>query len=186
MSTACVLYPRPEVLPRLWATAEALDVHRRKGPHALRLVQPMLAEAAKPAVQEHTRSVRAMPEPELAFYRKYTEAMLVRYMRLSTEAGRVPSLLGREMFQGNVTHCRTYGIDDVVIFVHDVESCLSVLTPGQRALVRRIALQGYTTVEASAMLGISLRTVISRYWGAVDRLTALFVERKILEVAAQA
>jgi hypothetical protein len=126
-----------------------------------------------------------MPEPELAFYRKYTEALLVRYMRLSTEAGRVPSLMGRELFQGNVTHCKTHGFDDVVNFVHDVETCLSVLSPGQRALVRRISLQGYTTVEASAMLGIGLRTVNRHYATALDRLTGMFVERRMLEAAAR-
>lgn len=39
----------------------------------------------------------------MAFYRKYTEAMLQRYVRMSMEAGKVPSLLGQEMFHGNVT-----------------------------------------------------------------------------------
>ncbi len=45
-------------------------------------------------------------EPEMAFYRKYTEAMLQRYVRMSMEAGRVPSLLGQEMFRGRVTSYR--------------------------------------------------------------------------------
>ena len=60
----------------------------------------------------------------MAFYRKYTEGLLRRYVRLSMEAGRAPSLLGREMFRGNVTNYSVQGFDDVVIFVHDVESCV--------------------------------------------------------------
>jgi hypothetical protein len=33
---------------------------------------------------------------------------------------RAPSLLGREMFRGNVTNYSVQGFDDVVIFVHGV------------------------------------------------------------------
>lgn len=63
-------------------------------------------------------------EPHMAFYRKYTEAMLRRYMRMSMEAGKVPSLLGQEMFHGNVTSYRVESFEDVVIFLHDVGKCL--------------------------------------------------------------
>jgi hypothetical protein len=65
------------------------------------------------------KSQSSMPQqpvpPEMAFYRKYTEGMLRRYLRLSMEAGKVPSLLGQEMFRGNVTSCRVDGFDDVVM-----------------------------------------------------------------------
>ena len=54
-------------------------------------------------------------EPQMAFYRKYTEAMLRRYMRMSMEAGKVPSLLGQEMFHGHVTSYRVESFEDVVI-----------------------------------------------------------------------
>jgi predicted DNA-binding protein (UPF0251 family) len=119
--------------------------------------------------------------PELAFYRKYTEALLRRYMRLSLEAGRAPSLLGREMFRGRVTHYRVQGFDDVVIFVHDVESCLKLLDAEQNHLIRRIALQEYTQTETAAMLRIPVRTLVRRYESALDRLTRLFLERRLLE-----
>ena len=84
----------------------------------------------------------ARPAEELAFYRKYTEGMLRRYLRLSMEAGRVPSFLGRPMFRGGrVTSYRIRGFDDAVIFVHDVERCLSRLRPRERGLIERIALK---------------------------------------------
>ncbi len=119
--------------------------------------------------------------PELAFYRKYTEGMLRRYMRLSMEAGRAPSLLGREMFRGKVTNYRVHGFDDVVIFVHDVDRCMAKLDEEQQHLIRRIALQEYTQGETATILGLSLRTVVRRYAEALDRLTGIFLERRLLE-----
>lgn len=127
--------------------------------------------------QEDGRSLA----PELAFYRKYTEGMLRRYLRLSMETGRVPSLLGREMFRGHVTSYRVHGFDDVVIFVHDVERCLTKLNETQRTLIERIALQEYTQGETARMMGVSLRTVVRRYAAAVDLLTAIFLETGLLE-----
>jgi DNA-directed RNA polymerase specialized sigma24 family protein len=68
-----------------------------------------------------------------------------------------------------------------VIFVEDVAKCLTQLDPGQRHLVRRISLEGYTQGETAAMLGIPMRTVVRRYADATDRLTRLFLERKLLK-----
>jgi Sigma-70, region 4 len=138
------------------------------------------------AVQEEMRAVvetvtQQQAAPELAFYRKYTEGMLRRYMRLSMEAGRAPSLLGREMFRGKVTNYRVHGFDDVVIFVHDVETCLAKLEEGQQYLIKRIALQEYTYVETAGMMGLCMKTVIRRYARALDELTEIFLERKLLE-----
>ena len=138
------------------------------------------------AVQEEMRAVvetvtQQQAAPELAFYRKYTEAMLRRYMRLSMEAGRAPSLLGREMFRGKVTNYRVHGFDDVVIFVHDVEKCLAKLDEGQQYLIRRIALQEYTQGETAGMMGVGLRTIVRRYAEALDLLTKIFLERNLLE-----
>lgn len=59
------------------------------------------------------------PEPQMAFYRKYTEAILRRYVRMSLEAGKVPSLLGREMFRAKITNYRVESFEDVV---NDLES----------------------------------------------------------------
>ncbi len=122
---------------------------------------------------ERVHEERKAIVPELAFYRKYTEGMLRRYLRLSMEKGRVPSLLGREMFRGHVTSYRVHGFDDVVIFVHDVERCLTKLTEMQRMLIERIALQEYTQGEAARLTGMSLRTLVRRYAEAVDKLGSI-------------
>ncbi|NYF78559.1 sigma-70 family RNA polymerase sigma factor [Granulicella arctica] len=147
------------ILPRLWACES--------------LPKPV-AKPKKPAVQEPVA-------PRLAFYRKYTEAMLRRYMRFSMEAGRVPSMLGKEMFRGKVTSYRVHSFEDVVIFVHDVEKCMARLSWMQQLLITRIAVQEYTQQETAEILELSLRTVIRRYNKSIDRLTAILLEVKMLE-----
>ena len=145
------------VLPFLWATAQEKF------------------EAATPVATP--RRV----EPEMAFYRKYTEAMLRRYVRMSMEAGKVSSLLGQELFRGNVTSCRVESFDDVVIFKHDVERCLERLDPEQQDLISRMAIQEFTVGETAALLSIPPRTVIRRYARALDRLTRIFLAVKLLK-----
>lgn len=121
------------------------------------------------------------PAVELAFYRKYTEAMLRRYLRISIQAGRVPSLLGRELFRGNVTSYRVHSFEDGVIFCFDVEKRLGRLTVMNQQLIKRIGLQEYTQGEAAGMLGLSLRNCIRQYGYALDQLTEMFLEAGMLE-----
>ncbi len=173
------------------STAQTFAPGRRKAPHSLRLVQARALEPAAqpvpapdrqpaPQRQQAPRALPVKPQPQLAFYRKYTEAMLRRYLKLSLEAGRVPSLIGQDMFRGRVSHCSVTGFDDVVIFVEDINRCLATLDAGQRYLVRKIAIEGYRMGETAAMKGISLRTVLTRYTAAIDKLSQLFLERKLL------
>jgi hypothetical protein len=140
---------------------------------AKRAAQPQ-KRAEKPAVVE--------PSAELAFYRKYTEGMLRRYVYRSMEIGRVPSLLGNFSFRGKSSNRKGYTFEDSVIFVHDVERCLMRLNAVERQLICRIALQEYTLAEAAELTGMSMRTVWRRYTEALDRLTEVFLRLKLLEV----
>ena len=146
------------VLPRVWAVAEA-----------------GVAEQPEPKRQE------AAPRFEVAFYRKYTEAMLRRYLKLSMESGRVPSLLGRELFRGHVTSYKVRSFEDVVIFCHDVERCLQGLSVREKELVKRVALQEYSQAEAAAALGISVRTCVLQYRRTLDQLTNEFLRVGMLD-----
>jgi hypothetical protein len=123
------------------------------------------------------------PEPNLAFYRKYTHALLRRYVRMSLEAGRVPSMLGQEMFRAKVTSYRVESFEDVVIFLHDVEHCLEQLGPQQQNLICHIALEEYTVLETAAMLRLDPQTIARRYAHSLDCLTAIFLSVRILEPA---
>lgn len=146
------------------------------------VVLPVIWATAQEEVSPETnQEVQISVAPELAFYRKYTEALLRRYIKLSMESGRAPSLLGREMFRGKVTQYRVRCFDDVVIFVHDVDRCLKLLDAEQTLLIRRIALQEYTQSETAEMLRLPVRSLLRRYEHALDVLTKLFLERRLLE-----
>ena len=122
------------------------------------------------------------PKPELAFYRKYTEAMLRRYMRLSMSVGRMPALLGHDAFRGKMSTYRVTSFEDSVIFVYDIEKCLKRLDGFSQELIRRIALQEYTQGEAAGLLRVSLRTIVRRYGEAIDSLTQIFIEYRLLDI----
>jgi hypothetical protein len=118
---------------------------------------------------------------ELAFYRRYTEAMLRRYVRLSISVGRVPSLLGRELFRGNVSSYRMTNFEDVVVFCFDMERLLGRMRGMDQQLIKRIGMQEYPQGEVASMLRISLRNCIRNYNYAIDRLTEMLLEAKLLE-----
>jgi predicted DNA-binding protein (UPF0251 family) len=171
------------VLPRVWAVGVVLPVPEEKQKQILRCAQDDKGTGGRDDKAERGQDDKAVGSRavEVAFYRKYTEAMLRRYVKLSMEAGRVPSLLGREMFRGQVTHYRVHSFEDVVIFCHDVEKCVRVLTQREQDVLRRVAMQEYTQAEAAAVLGVSLRTVVVWYGRALDTLTKLFLEHRLLE-----
>jgi Sigma-70, region 4 len=141
-------------------------------------------QAKKAAQTEEQAEKPATPQApvEMAFYRKYTEGMLRRYMYRSMEIGRVPSLLGDFSFRGRSSNRKAYTFEDSVIFVYDVERCLARLNRLERELVGRIALQEYTLAETAALTGMSVRTVVRRYSEALDRLTQVFLRLELLQV----
>lgn len=146
------------VLPNVWATGAPEYV-----PAA-----PMIPPQPAPVV------------PEIAFYRKYTEGLLRRYLRCSMESGKVPSLLGREMFRAKVSSYRMSSFEDIIIFICDVERCIERLDPEQQQLIARIALQQYTVCETADLLGMRPKAVIRKYGQAVDRLTRIFLSVEML------
>ncbi len=186
MSAAFVIRPHSLVLATVQASealSQAKPAWRGKAPLMLVQACPRESDAAEQVQLPQALSLPAKPGDHVGyqFYRKYTEGMLRRYGKLSMESGRVPSMLGQEMFRGKVTNYKVHGFDDVVIFVHDVERCLKGMTPVQQHLMERIVVQGYTQGETAALLGIPLRTIVRRYNAALDELTRMFLRRKILQ-----
>ena len=118
----------------------------------------------------------------LAFYRKYTERLLRQYMRRSMEMGRTPSIVGNCIFRGKVSSYRLHSFEDAVIFVFDVEKCLKRLDKFSQELVARIALQEYSQGETAALTGQSLRSIVRKYGEAIDTLTKVFLEYKLLVI----
>jgi predicted DNA-binding protein (UPF0251 family) len=151
-------------LAAIWATSPAREAWQ---------IEPESWEE-KPAAGLQDGEIEAeaeQPPVGLAFYRKHTQNMLRRYLYASTQVGRAPSLLRDPVARGWASNRPVRTFEDAVIFVLDVEKCLDELGALDRELLSRIVLQEYTQAEAAALLGISARSVSSKFGAALDRLT---------------
>jgi hypothetical protein len=119
--------------------------------------------------------------PELCLYRERVVVLLRRYLRMSIEAGRLPSLLGREFFRTRFTPYQAHTFEDVVIFVHDVEVCLGQLDESDRKLIAMIALREHSQAEVAQSLGYTRRSVVRQYAQALDRVSEIFLSKRIME-----
>jgi hypothetical protein len=157
-------------LPLIWATADVEQEKLREKPSASKLASRLEA----PFDDE------SLPDISLAFYRKHTEKMLQRYLYASMMVGRAPAMLGQPIARGWASCRRVKTFEDAVIFVLDIERCLDRLDESERALLSRITLQEYTHMEASNLLGLSVRAVYYKYPLALDRLTKLLLKAGLL------
>ena len=149
----------------------------------------MSAALMLPYVWAESASIKtppASPSPQPAngipFYRKRTELLLRRYMLVSLQTGRIPSLIGNYVFRGKASSYQMHNFEDAVIFLFDIEKCLKKIDPFGRELIARIALQEYTQEEAAELIGHSLRTVIRKYADTLDELSRIFLELELLEI----
>jgi hypothetical protein len=138
--------------------------------------QPSKGDTQTEAAVETT----AEPTVTYAFYRKHTEKLLRRYLYASLQVGRSPNLLGDSVGRGWVSSRRVRTFEDALIFVLDVERCLNRLSATDRQLISRIVLQEYTHTEAAELIGISARSVYTKFPRAIDRLTERLVEADLL------
>jgi len=122
----------------------------------------------------------ASVNPDLWLYRDRTVALLRRYLRLSIEVGRMPSLLGREFFRTRVTSYGSSTFEDSVIFVHDVERSLDELSEFEKKLIAKIVLQQFSKEEAGRLLGCGYRTVERLFPEALDRVSEILLRRRIM------
>jgi hypothetical protein len=119
-------------------------------------------------------------DPELWLYRERTIALLRRYLRISIEVGRLPSILGRELFRSKVTSYRMSSFEDGVIFVYDVERALQRLNGFHRQVIATVIFQEYTQDEAAEVLHCARRTVCREFPVAVDDVSQRFLEGGLL------
>jgi hypothetical protein len=151
------------------AEAEVVGEETDEGP--MPTPEPMLIFADTPA---------PCSNPDLWLYRDRTVALLRRYMRLSIEVGRMPSLLGREFFRTRVTSYGATTFEDSVIFVHDVERSLEELNELEKKLIAKIVLQQFSKEEAGRLLGCGYRTIERLFPEALDRVSEILLKRGIL------
>jgi hypothetical protein len=157
-------------IPTLWGAAEAQIAWRRK---------PVAAHVQATPVKRQT-VVRTEPLESLAFYRKHTESLLRRYLYASMQVGRAPSILSDPIARGWVSSRPVRTFEDAVIFVLDIEKCISELGSFDRQLISRVVLQEYTQAEAASLLGMSVRAISYKFPQALDHLTEMLLEASLL------
>jgi len=118
--------------------------------------------------------------PDIWMYRKRTAALLRRYMRLSIQTGRLPSVIGRELFRAKVTAYTATSFEERVIFVHDIETCLERLAPFDQKIIARIVLQEYEHEAAARILQCTRRTIVRRLPEILDNLSEEFLRVRLL------
>lgn len=101
-------------------------------------------------------------------------------MRLSLEAGRLPSVIGREFFRAKITTYTSATFEDRVIFVHDVENCLERLDPFDRGIIAPVVLQEHDHERAARLLHCTRKTIERRLPELLDELSEEFLRVNLL------
>jgi len=152
------------------------------GPNS-ELVQNLRAHnfpSALPAPEREPAESGLDRDPDLWLYRKRTTALLRRYVRLALETGRLPSVIGREMFRAKITAYTATSFEDRVIFVHDVEKCLERLSPFDQKIIARIVLQEFDHERGARMLHCTRKTLERRLPELLDELSEEFLRVRLL------
>jgi DNA-directed RNA polymerase specialized sigma24 family protein len=102
-------------------------------------------------------------------------------MQWSLEAGRVPSLLGRELFRAKISAFTATTFEAKVIFLHDIERCLGRLQSFDRQLIARIVLQEYDHEAAARILQCTRKTLERRLPELIDELSESLLKADLLE-----
>src|SRR5258708_19600077 len=104
---------RPATIGAGFAMRRNRWIHGRCAMSAALVILPVVwaTEALHEVVVERPETA-----PELAFYRKYTEGLLRRYVRLSLEAGRAASLLGPGLILADPPNYRLPRFHPLAIF----------------------------------------------------------------------
>jgi len=139
----------------------------------------LMAEARIPAA----RPWLGETELDMWPYRDRTVALLKRYARASVEVGRLPSLLGRECFRARVSSYPMTSFEDIVIFVHDMDTALGRMNPFQQRLIAMNVLEEYSLPEVARLLPCPLRTVEREVPDALDVLSRAFLESGLIKQA---
>ena len=135
--------------------------------------------AGRRAAAETEEAYRATAEA--MFFRSQTLAIVKHFFEISSQIGRVPSILGREFFRARVSHHAIPSFEEQVLFVHDVERALGKLEERDAEVIALVGLFHYSLTEVAALLGRSRSTVFDRYADSIDHLAQLFLEARLLQ-----
>ena len=190
-----------------WLAAEADESEELSGDQNPRLVSAKSAET-RTGHPEKSEDVQEDQNPEVEvvaeyatrlendcdyenervrrIYRARVVTMLRRYLQYSIETGRLPSVIGREVFRAKITTYTATTFEDRVIFVHDIERCLERLSSFDQEIIARLVLQEYDHVRAARILHCTRRTIERRLPEILDELSEEFLKSRLLVPLPQA
>ena len=120
------------------------------------------------------------PRPEMLCFRGQTLALVRHFFEISSQLGRVASLLGREFFRSRVSHHAIPSFEEQAVFARDVEICLLQLCDDDLELVTLVGLYDFSHDEVGDMLHLSRTRVGDRFYHALDCLSEIFLRAGLL------
>ncbi len=140
----------------------------------------LLMRATEPAPAPDPEPQETDPRPEMVCFRGQTLAMVRHYFELSSQLGRLPSLMGREFFRAKVSHHAVPSFEDQAVFVRDIELSIARLNAEQQEIVLIWGRYDFSHEEIAAMLHISKASVKAWFSEALDALSEIFLAAGIL------
>ena len=98
---------------------------------------------------------------------------------ISSQVGRLPSLLGREFFRARVSHHSIPSFEDQAVFVRDVELCFARLSEQHAEMITLVGLYSFSRDEVAEMLRHSKSWVSNRV-AELDALSEIFLQARLL------
>jgi hypothetical protein len=149
-------------------------------------ISQLAAQKARLMLYEFTTRIPVLdaeewePRPEMVCYRGQTLALVRHFFEVSSQVGRVSSLLGREFFRSRVSHHAIPSFEEQAVFVRDVELCLAKLSEDHVEVVTLVGLYDFTHEEVAEMLRCSRSLVRQWFSEAMDVLSEIFLEAGLL------
>jgi hypothetical protein len=120
------------------------------------------------------------PRPEMICFRGQTLALVRHFFEVSSQAGRVSSLLGREFFRSRVSHHAIPSFEEQAIFARDIELCIQRLSRDNGEIITLMGLYDLSDEEVAAMIHAS-RTYVRQWFAeAVDAFSEIFLSAGLL------
>lgn len=120
------------------------------------------------------------PRPEMVCFRGQTLALVRHFFEISSQVGRVSSLLGREFFRSRVSHHSIPSFEEQAVFVRDIELCLAKLRDEPAEVLTLHGLYDYSIEEVSQRLQCSRSLVRHHFYEALDTLSEIFLSVGLL------
>jgi len=120
------------------------------------------------------------PRPEMICFRGQTLALVRHFFEISSQLGRISSLLGREFFRSRVSHHSIPSFEDQAVFARDVELCLERLSRDNAEIITLMGLYDLSDEEVATMIHSSRTYAREWFAEAVDALSEIFLSSGLL------